>query len=1408
MPCAVAFGYPAMLTSPIPSRDNLILVVTPLAEEWHAMRPRLEDPRDEPTASVPVTVGRIGSADVVLAQSGKGQEHTAAIVTKLANQYLPRYVILVGVSGGFPKAAYGDVVIPTFVHSLDFGKVEQSAFIRRPELDYAPDHRLVEYAKNIIADERQNWTDTIRKDRPDGKARSATSVKVGYVASSNKVIDDPSHPAVAEALASTPEILAVEMEAIGAWAAVKVLQSERLIGLLMVRGISDMPGDSRTATGAGTDSRLHWKPYAADSAAAFAEAVIRRLFPVDPASGKSSRGSGVVDAEASLERTLRQSILAMAEVIRASGVGMLGNVFAASSTARTEAAPLVAHLARREKRIDHLKRAVVSRTWTAIVGPHGSGKTQLAALLARKMAEAHWFTETDFRSIDSFVHQLRLIAKEPASGSALYKLVIAQCADGALFVFDDFPARDARSEIIAALRDFALLALGRVHILSLTATPIPPTIRQSLSRDDFSTESTLEFDDAEARELLAAHGAPPSLPDNFIAFLNARAHGNATLLTAAAEYLAARNWAVDGAAIVQILEGSHLSQLSPDVLSMLLDDVQDNDARELFNRLRLARYPIPDDVVRALAEIPPEVTRPSERLLPLEGLWVRRPDPHHVSVAPLADALPKPDLASKTAYSCHVLLGDISFKKTQVDRDDVLDALTHFVAAPDLNRAAAVVYTALVSLSAQKAWHETVIPAIWASDPMPSGIDLHLRLFIRSQQLRIARQQGTPRDFLLADSRQLLEQTSKDDAWVVALFMFHLAITESPNDDHLLSGDEWDTAMSAAETLTRTLSPEGELRSDIQGGSGSTKHVHIPREAWTLSFYLVGRAANNVERADRWTAAVDALPAPRRQELFEDLDAQSLLNSGWLREAKRENNATALRTVVAVLERFAVWSEQKNPTLWAYAVRALIIVHNELLHDVRTALAVGEAAIPKATTPHARFLIREEVGTQLRLNGDLGAAEPWFLAALPDRSSATVPEQIIALQRTASVLAHHQSSAAVPLLTEAADIVNRHAEDAYAWHSVTILGDLGLAHWYDGNRKEAFSAWESAVLNLTGERIDETLRHGLLALLRSAMYYPSLSSKLGREVRPQEMGDDFELPVVGFFAGNVRSAHRHYVIGSEANVSLQLAEIALALSKRDHASRWLDSAIASAEAINNPAILAEVAPDAISFAIARGDLVAVAANLSRLSSAPDDVRRSGSSTLLAQYGFLIAFYLARVLIKEPSEDCKLAAESIARIFDGLPDEVDAPMFASVFTAASGPEATERLAAMAADESLPTLVARTAHLLLSCMYGRRTDQKAADHVALGFEAHGRSNLWRPAYAEVVIPFFIEFWTRETSANPFRFTRPDDVRREIASVSNLADRDTLQRLLTIVVDSVGVRVPEPYRSWLRSRQTTSP
>src|SRR5207247_9670933 len=115
--------------------------------------------------------------------------------------------------------------------------------------------------------------------RQEEELNSASKLLFGYVGSSNKVIDDPSYGYFQEMRSRIPELHAVEMEGSGAGSVIRLEQSTRAVGFLMIRGISDEPGTA-TAPSGSSEQRGQWKKYAVSAAAAFTEALLNE-FPVE-----------------------------------------------------------------------------------------------------------------------------------------------------------------------------------------------------------------------------------------------------------------------------------------------------------------------------------------------------------------------------------------------------------------------------------------------------------------------------------------------------------------------------------------------------------------------------------------------------------------------------------------------------------------------------------------------------------------------------------------------------------------------------------------------------------------------------------------------------------------------------------------------------------------------------------------------------------------------------------------------------------------------------------------------------------------------------------------------------------------------------------------------------------------------
>jgi nucleoside phosphorylase len=220
---------------------------------------------------------------VVVGMTGDKGEVAGALATRATiARWNPRYVLLVGFAGGVGgSASVGDVVLPDPIWAYERGHLA-AGFTPEMGSQYGADPVLLRAAREV----RSEWTDRIRAQAPGPTPPSR--VLVGPVASGNKVIESKGSVLYSALVRAEPGVIAVEMEGAGAAAAVVDATDEGYeVGFMMVRAVSDVirvrpEGDELEGAPYVDPERERWRDYAADVAAAFAEALIRDHWPVPP----------------------------------------------------------------------------------------------------------------------------------------------------------------------------------------------------------------------------------------------------------------------------------------------------------------------------------------------------------------------------------------------------------------------------------------------------------------------------------------------------------------------------------------------------------------------------------------------------------------------------------------------------------------------------------------------------------------------------------------------------------------------------------------------------------------------------------------------------------------------------------------------------------------------------------------------------------------------------------------------------------------------------------------------------------------------------------------------------------------------------------------------------------------------
>ncbi|GEM_PF-3890622 len=286
-----------------------VVILTVLEEEYLAVCRQLQKPqllpgtRTEPNlyawqAGTVFSKAYNSTYRVVVGMTVKaGNTQSSMAALEAVARWDPRYLFFSGIAGGlmnFQKAAkdpkfkpdihLGDVVIASMIHGYEYGKIETD-FNPRDDWTYQPDQGLLAMA--IAFKTSPVWRNRIKKSPP---RRYRPTILDGQIVSGDKVVDDPSNAFFSAVHKKWPKARAVEMEGAGVGAAINQARDRgRVVGFLMIRGISDLPRPPKSAKllkkwegSRGTDERDNWKPYAADVAAAVTVGLIAEGLPVPP----------------------------------------------------------------------------------------------------------------------------------------------------------------------------------------------------------------------------------------------------------------------------------------------------------------------------------------------------------------------------------------------------------------------------------------------------------------------------------------------------------------------------------------------------------------------------------------------------------------------------------------------------------------------------------------------------------------------------------------------------------------------------------------------------------------------------------------------------------------------------------------------------------------------------------------------------------------------------------------------------------------------------------------------------------------------------------------------------------------------------------------------------------------------
>jgi len=1137
------------------------------------------------------------------------------------------------------------------------------------------------------------------------------------------------------------------------------------------------------------------------------------------------------DRVTALERTARRSQQAIAHL--AVEVGTSADIDHLVSTPVLDIPPLLVLHSKREKTVSDVVAVLNDQIWTAIHGGTGLGKTQLAVLVAHRTGTcAAWLRLTGLTETEA---AWRLDgACEELSGSLArgdrrqwYGALCSSLDAGALIVVDDLPNMVSQGEL--AQRLLPLAEACREHGVRLLTTGLhrlPSGAIDTLSSGLLYEHPCPPFSVTETRELLEGYGAPAGLlVPSFVEFVNALAKQLPVFVVAIARFLKSHDWHVDQSALQNLLQGRYASGLSKETLDRLVRAVQDQETRQLLYRLNVVTTSFTEDDVRALANVPPPVDRPGERLRDLAGMCVQPESSNRYLVSPVFRSLGTGDLPETTTSGCHVLVAQGILRRRRIDIFQATTAIYHFTAGREHTAAGKVLAQALSHILAIGPFADPVglTRFIWTSCPLPEVMPLSLRIHIRTLQAATRQAAGEPADYVLARLDSMLEEATEEEALAVV----------------------------GAATLTNEALHQSDPRRANRYLRASLRmfpHITMP-DGTRLEFpdeqrleLLIWANAMGIETYDDlrdWIATVEALSEDGRQVAFGHELAQDgcvRVSEALLRiEANRPDAEQNWGEALAASSELAERSRKLGlDLLWACAERVRIMVVAERCGGIDEAISQAGKALGEATDDaRVRFLIREYVGRQLVHEGRPDGALEWLRQALGESTDAYPVLRVQALLYANRVVGPVNPETGLPLVREAVSLAES-SEDATDILRAKALAELAILHWLRDDLHAAFAPWERAAELVLASKVDADAWRDLFIVFAHVSSYLCSMADHGEPRGKTPTGEPYAPPECGMFIGPYRSGRAAlYDARRDCFLPAQVAIFAEGIGNDERAAHWTWRAIEAARESNVCAAMVDPGlramptllldnrfAEALDIGVETGQ--AVTAFALERESGGDPMRpgfnvvatlgpREGEAWRRAEYNgakaaaLPIAFRLGHLLLTN-REEGKAHAQEVAVLCRQMgagsadPDlwAGSAELFDDM---AEGRLSIRTLLDMAENYHKRECAVLSALARLCASLHPDCDLRDAFASQIYETRYFLEAIPQSAtYRRVVVPFLSAFWRSRFDNMRFAFSAPRLVERQLEDAEGLPAEQRAQAIFRVISEGLGLKLGTRIREWL--------
>jgi hypothetical protein len=665
------------------------------------------------------------------------------------------------------------------------------------------------------------------------------------------------------------------------------------------------------------------------------------------------------------------------------------------------------------------------------------------------------------------------------------------------------------------------------------------------------------YDTEDIEELLQVYGAPTSV--NTAIFRNSvitLTQGEPALAAVMMQYLSQRKWRLSDKVWDELLRGNFATDLKAETQRRLLGSERSTTC-ELLYRLALLNRAFTETEALEIARIEPEVPNALQELNVSYGTWLQKTADARWRTAALISGLGDGNLSKPVRKRVHLTVVDWVFAPKKVNQFGVCEAVTHLMQADEFNSAAQVLIQALYSLKeAGPKADAGLILALWKDLPLPSEMDLGLRIVLRGLQASVLIQRSESYVWAIDDLRILIRQPSTNFEYIgtfAACFLVAMQLLDARPIEAL--------PFIGLATRHQFEVADRQILEELPDHS-------IVEMFWSAAMHI-----NDREGLEKWVAEVDRLLHEQRSTLlsasFAADAACRIFDIVWMREQdlpeeKRDWNGL-LSFLDSCHEIVSRWGSSLLLGCVVRAKQAIRIVHT---HKVDAAIAEANdfaAAFPETEHKQGRFLVAQ--GTGLWLTN----IDRWDLATIWLAKACDYTGDDLALQRQQNYLRYGNAlyREGTPEIGPFKAAVQLGTENKYLTplNRIKARAELATFLWLTGKQSELFDQWSTVVRETLDNRENTRWWKETYVLVGNNTSY--WSNRLRRsETRPESM---IVKPELGMFINDYKDFSDHYSDGVLFTLPGMMSWFAEREGRFQDAAEWATLAVHYADTISgNP----------------------------------------------------------------------------------------------------------------------------------------------------------------------------------------------------------------------------------------------